>query len=160
MKQLTLPFVLALIVAACGGGATGPTPIPSGPPQNGVSPPAGATIWAFAYRTFSTTTCPGPVATPTDGGLVTMAVAPDGRTLSLTGLTESTITIPTIASDSAGKWLWEQAAPGAGSYLRITFRFSTPLHAEGEVLAFRTILADNAGNVCSATWPIVLDRQG
>lgn len=159
MRHLIWLPVLALVVTACGGGVAGPTPTSTS--QNTVSPPAGATIWAFAYRAASTHTCPGPVATPTDGGLVTMAVAPDGRTLSLLGLTETTISVPAVASDGAGKWVWEQAAPiAAGSYLRISFRFVTPLHAEGEVYAYKTILADASGGTCSATWPIVLDRQG
>jgi len=159
MRHLIWLPVLAFVVTACGGGVAGPTSTPT--PQNAVSPPSGATIWAFAYRPASTHTCPGPVATPTDGGLVTMTVAPDGRSLSLLGLTETTITIPAIANDGAGKWVWQEAAPiAAGSYLRISFTFLTPLHAEGEVLAFKTILADASGSTCSATWPIVLDRQG
>lgn len=165
MRHLTLLLVLALAVA-CGGGVAGPTPIAGGTPtpQNAVSPPAGATIWAFVYRPASTHTCPGPaVQTPDDGGLVTMTVAPDGRTLSLLGLTGTTISIPTVATDGAGNWVWQAAAPppaAAGSYLRISFRFLTPLHAEGEVYAYKTILADASGGTCSATWPILLDRQG
>lgn len=162
MRHLTLLLVLALVVAACGGGVAGPTPIPGGTPtpQNAVSPPAGATIWAFVYRPASTHTCPGPVATPNDGGLVSMTVAPDGRTLSLLGLTETTISIPTVATDGAGRWVWEQLGSTGGSYVRISFRFLTPLHAEGEVNAYKTILADESGGTCSATWPILLDRQG
>lgn len=158
MRYLIL-MVVAL-VTACGGGVTGPTQGPETPtPQTSVSPPAGASIWVFAYRPASTHTCPGPVATPIDGGLVTMTVAPNGGILSLLGQTEATITIPTIANDGTGKWVWEEARP-AGSYLRISFRFLTPLHAEGEVSAFKTILADASGGTCSATWPILLDRQG
>jgi hypothetical protein len=92
-----------------------------------------------------------------------MTVAPNGGTLSLLGQTEATITIPILANDGTGKWVWEEAgeeARPAGSHVRISFGFLTPLHAEGEVSAFKTILADASGATCSATWPILLDRQG
>ena len=163
MKHLISLLALALLVSACGGGGgvTGPTPTAglTPPAQNAVSPPTGATIWAFAYRTASTHTCPGPVQTPTDGGLVTMTVAPDGRSLSLSGLTEETITIPTVANDGSGQWVWQVSATAPGSYVRIAFRFLTPVHAEGEVIANKTIASGIGGETCSATWPIVLDRQ-
>ena len=96
MRRVMLLVVLAFVAAACRGGSTGTTPTPN--PQNG-SPPAGVTIWSFIYKPVSSHTCPGPPAIPNDGGTVTITLAPDGNTLSLVGVAQTTITVPTIAKD-------------------------------------------------------------
>jgi hypothetical protein len=59
-------LLLALAAAGCGGGGgtsvTGPTASAGAtPPTAVVGPPAGASLWTFAYRTARAHTCPAAV---------------------------------------------------------------------------------------------------
>lgn len=157
-------FVLALAVAAasCGGGGgtsvTGPTPSTVTPPQVVTGPPQGASLWTFGYRTASAHTCPAVPQTPDDGGVVTLTLATDGRTLTLVGLAATAITVGTVNGDGAGGWSAQRTGQVPGSLITLAFRFTNATHAEGTIVAANAIFT--GGIPCSATWPIVLDRQG
>jgi hypothetical protein len=157
LAHLVSIVLIAFFATACSGSGTEP----DDDDDEGVNPPAGASNWVFSYKTATSHTCPGTPATPTDGGPVLMAVAPDGKTLSLVGTTGTTISIPLVTRDASGNWVRQEDASfiAPGAFIRITYRFSTSRLAQGEMFASRTILADLSGNTCSATWPITLDRQ-
>ena len=156
--------IVAVVLAGCGGGGsssvTGPSPVttPSPTPTpTVVGPPAGASQWTFAYRTASAHTCPATPQTPDDGGAVTVTLAADGRTLTLVGVSQATISIGTVTSDGAGGWTAQKPGQVPGSLVSIAFRFSSATHADGTIVAANAIFT--GGLPCSATWPIALDRQ-
>lgn len=155
MRRYLWPLVLVLAGAVgCAGGGGGGASVTS--PTSVVGPPAGASVWLFAYRAASTHTCPAPPQTPDDGGPVTLTLAGDGRTLGLVGLVPTAITIPSVAVDGGGNWTATRPGIPPGSVVTIRFRFTTSTRADGTMVADRAIFT--GGEPCSATWPISLDR--
>jgi len=140
MRRLA-PFVLAAVLVACGGGGTAPTPVSTG----AVSPPPGTTTWLLVYKPATAQTCPN--STP-DTELVIMTVAPGGSSLVLASADGSERPIQ-FNTDATGMYVWQEGPAG------ISFRFLTSTHGEGA--AHRDATPDLP---CSATWPVVLDRQG
>jgi len=139
-RLLTLSMLVA-VLAACGGAGTAPTPVSTD--TGGGSPPAGASTWLLAYRAATAQTCPNSIP---DAEMVIMTVAPGGSSLVLAAVDGSDPIL--FNRDATGMYVWLAGPAG------ISFRFLTSTHGEGA--AHRDATPDLP---CSATWPVLLDRQ-